>query len=559
MVEPPAPGAQTITRGFDLAHSFYSSEPAATPPLGVAWVADLGGVVSSPLVADGRVFASVSEADGSYGATIVALDAATGRELWRVPIDTIYFSVSLGYEGGRLIAADSGGKLYGFDATTGAQQWVAQSPRGYPVVAHGLVYVQGSNSVHVFDAATGAKRFEAPLSDGTDGVPAISGDRLFVLGRCRAGAFDRRSGSRIWLLDDQGCTGGGGLLTSLYRRRVIGEKYFLDADNGARIPGATPVSVIAGDVGVTLAGQGLEARNLGTGEVIWTFAPAGAYSPDGRTALAAANDTVLWRSGSLLHALERRTGKEVWAGYLDPSKDGHIGFGGIDQDFAIGSGLVVLPVYKRIWALSGAVKDPPPTIEVDSKKTALVTYGRPASFTAIVRSTGLAQLYAVQVDQDQWPPGNFKRVSSKSVARDTAVTVAPKPERNSVFRIGVASGNSETVGAIVVPRYSSRRLDGGGPRIGRVRLGVNVPSNVRLHGKTAGAYVARPATKRYVRLGAGRLTGRRGAFSTTFAFRTVARLRRGEFITFCVRDVDRQGMSFGDRLDRRCGASRVRF
>lgn len=313
VVEPPPPGTQTVTPGFDLAHTFYSAEPAARPPLGLAWRADL--------------------------------------------------------------------------------------ETSYPVVAGGLVYLQGNSVVRVFDVATGQPRFDAQTGDGTDGVPAIAGDRLYVLGPCRAHAFDRRSGAPIWALDDQGCTGGGGYRASLHGRRVTGGEYFLEAETGARIPGRAAPDVIAGDVGLAREGMALVARELGGGAELWRVTLPDTFSGTSG-ALAAAGEAVLWRAGDRLYTLDRRSGREIWSGRLEGA-GGHIGHGGID------------------------------------------------------------------------------------------------------------------------------------------------------HGSST--------RKRYVRLGAGRLAGRAGRYRATFGIRTVARLRRGEFVALCVRGIHRHGMSYGDRLDRGCGARSVRF
>src|SRR5262249_897513 len=51
----------------------------------VCWMADLGDAVSSPSVADGRVFttAMLGPREGKQKFVVFAFDAGTGRELWQ--------------------------------------------------------------------------------------------------------------------------------------------------------------------------------------------------------------------------------------------------------------------------------------------------------------------------------------------------------------------------------------------------------------------------------------------------------------------------------------------
>ena len=88
-----------------------------------------GRVRSSPAVADGRLFA------GSADGTLYALDAKSGRELWRFDTEghrlesgkfgfdrrTIQASPSVA--GGRVFVGSRDGFLYAVDAATGKQAW----------------------------------------------------------------------------------------------------------------------------------------------------------------------------------------------------------------------------------------------------------------------------------------------------------------------------------------------------------------------------------------------------------------------------------------------------
>ncbi|MEN3537600.1 PQQ-binding-like beta-propeller repeat protein [Microbispora sp. ZYX-F-249] len=74
---------------------------------------------------------------------LYALDAETGRERWSRPITAV-----VSVHGDTVFAQDQGGTLHALDAATGAPRWRFQTGSDLqtrPVVAHGLVYVGGSN------------------------------------------------------------------------------------------------------------------------------------------------------------------------------------------------------------------------------------------------------------------------------------------------------------------------------------------------------------------------------------------------------------------------------
>jgi outer membrane protein assembly factor BamB len=566
-VEPPPPGTQTVTQGFDLAHSFYSAEPAARPPFGVVWRKDFGGPPSSPLIAGGRAFVSTSKGDRE-GAALIALDAASGRELWRATISTVSFAMYLGYGDGVLVGADSNGKLHAFDAATGTHRWTREfsyTNSSHPVVAGGLVYLQSNSDVLVFDLGSGEERFRAKLGDGTAGVPAISGDRLYVLGSCRAGAFDRRDGRMIWTLDDRGCTGGGGARAVLHGRRVVGsEEFFLDAENGARLGGRQPVAVAAGDVGIADGpqNQGISAFNLDSGAPLWRYEPdagaSGSYGSVGSGALAAAGETVLWRYGHILHAFDRRTGALGWRGRL-AFTDSH-GQGTGNQDFAIGDGVVLVPLGSSLYALSANAPDVPPKLTVRRLGTGPLIFAGPGTrISGRVTSEGLAYDHPLTLEASPFPYRGFRRKATKPLVTDGTFNLGVKPSLNTVYRVSIPGARPKTFGLVVLPRMSSKRLDRSTGSVGRMRLNVRVPRSVRIAGHTVGLYVARGARRRFVRLGSGRLRGRRGRYSATFSFAIVSRIGERDFIATCVRGIHRKGMSFGDRLDRGCGRVNIRF
>lgn len=178
------------TGGRDQEGSYYS--PLATinasnvKDLGFAWAYNLGsphrGQEATPVVIDGVLYTS-----GTWG-YVYAVDAATGRELWRYDPKSDYFA-------GRNPCCDL--------VNRGVAVW------------KGKVYVgSGDGRLHALDAATGKKLWEADtITDhqqpyASTGAPQIAGD-VVVIGNAGAdmsvggvrgyvSAYDLQTGAFKW-------------------------------------------------------------------------------------------------------------------------------------------------------------------------------------------------------------------------------------------------------------------------------------------------------------------------------------------------------------------------
>ncbi len=142
------------------------------------WRQPLGDGYSGIAVADGRLF-TLYQTDAEY---VVALDAATGRELWKRRIDSNY------------------------------RDGQGDGPRGTPTYSDGMVYAVGAQGKFVaLDAATGKPLWthdfiadfgaKAPTW-GYSTSPLVEGDSVFVEpggpnGKGLA-AFQKKTGSLTW-------------------------------------------------------------------------------------------------------------------------------------------------------------------------------------------------------------------------------------------------------------------------------------------------------------------------------------------------------------------------
>jgi outer membrane protein assembly factor BamB len=117
----------------------YAFPTSCSDPCTPAWVADAGTYGSSPpSVAGGMVYV------GTYttGGDIVALNATTGSEGWRVPVGGPVIS-SPAVANGVVYVGSEDGNLFALDAESGAERWTSEvgSIESAPAVANGVVYV----------------------------------------------------------------------------------------------------------------------------------------------------------------------------------------------------------------------------------------------------------------------------------------------------------------------------------------------------------------------------------------------------------------------------------
>ncbi|MEI9894052.1 MAG: PQQ-binding-like beta-propeller repeat protein [Chthoniobacter sp.] len=193
------------------------------------WTAQVGVGISSPVVADGRLFTQGNDGHGTE--TIFALDAATGAELWHfsLPCKTDAHEMPIVPNGpgatptifgGHVFALTREGDLVCLDVSTGELSWrkslVAdlggkRPVYGYaqsPLVADGRVFLDigaerdRTGSTAALDAATGEVKWRAGTGeagyssarlferDGQRFVAMLKGEALDV--------FDPADGRVVW-------------------------------------------------------------------------------------------------------------------------------------------------------------------------------------------------------------------------------------------------------------------------------------------------------------------------------------------------------------------------
>jgi outer membrane protein assembly factor BamB len=330
--------------------------------LGKRWSRDMGGPVSYPLVAGGKVFVTVANV-GSYGSGLVALDEKTGRTLWG-PVDlggTYGFS-GAAYDQGRVFVVNGDGLVRSFDANSGTPGWSVKADGQYsfdspPTASSGSLYLVGAGSggtLYAFSEASGALRWTAPVN-GTSSSPAVSADGVFVTFACvQADDFSPSTGTRVWH-HNSSCSGGGGATAVLYQGKVYARdlpsgNLTLDATNGNAIGtfSASTNPAFSGKTGYFLTGGTLRSLDLASGTVQWSFAGDGSLV----SAPVAAGDTVFVASKSgIVYALKASTGRVV------AEVDTQSTISATDEQnavqrtsLAVGDGLLLVPAGTTLFA-----------------------------------------------------------------------------------------------------------------------------------------------------------------------------------------------------------------
>ena len=172
-----------------------------------SWTFRAGGQVKDGLAyADGRVYF------GAYDSHVYALDAGTGKLVWKASAQprfghtgTFYATPAVAYD--RVYIGSTDGKVYSFGASTGKLRW-SQSTGNYvyssPAVWRRRVYVGSYNGTfYCFDAATGDVRWRFQANGPISGSPTVVAGRVyFATLKGRTYGLNALTGRQLWSYPD---------------------------------------------------------------------------------------------------------------------------------------------------------------------------------------------------------------------------------------------------------------------------------------------------------------------------------------------------------------------
>jgi outer membrane protein assembly factor BamB len=269
------------------------------------------GSGASPTVADGVVYHPLMNARGeareSAPGFMVALDAETGKTLWRFRAGAMESSPL--YLDGILYFGTFDNRLYALNTRTRRVRWsyrTGDNVKGGPAYAKGTIYFGSyDGNVYAVDARSGKLRWRSGAQGGLRGAgnfyatPAVAYGRVFIGNTDgKVYAFGARTGHLLWSRSTGGWVYSSPAVwnETVYAGSYDGRFYAFDAatgdmkwsfDAGGPISGAP--TVMSGLVYFArLRAAGVSPRvirpgrtyalNARTGKLVWTF-PDGKYTP----------------------------------------------------------------------------------------------------------------------------------------------------------------------------------------------------------------------------------------------------------------------------------------
>lgn len=257
-----------------------------------------------------------------------ALDAETGRELWRFDGAAGQYVEGGAIGGDLFVIGNSDGNLYALDVKSGALRWVFETGHrvwATPLIVSDTVYI-GSMDRHLYALrlSDGQVRWDFHAEGAFAGTPALRDDTLYI------GAFDDRlyaidthTGTERWRFAGENWFWGSPVVYSdtVYATDVNGNVYALDAETGQQIwhqPLGVPVRAgpaLAEDGSRLFVGSQngtLYALDAADGFVVWSSESEGQMLSTPVVSGSVVYGTLIYGSHRI-RALHVDNGREVWA------------------------------------------------------------------------------------------------------------------------------------------------------------------------------------------------------------------------------------------------------
>ena len=161
-----------------------------------------------------------------------------GRQVWQAKLSGVQFPLAIAARDGNFVVAGDDGTVLSLEAATGRELWRAQV--GAPVAAgvgtDGRFTAVVTRSNEVVTLEQGRTVWKARLPGRVLTAPLVAGERVFVMGVDRVvHAFDALDGKKLWVMQRPGdalTLGQGGVVTAFRDTLVVGQ--------GPRMTGVDP-------------------------------------------------------------------------------------------------------------------------------------------------------------------------------------------------------------------------------------------------------------------------------------------------------------------------------
>jgi outer membrane protein assembly factor BamB len=294
--------AYVVTSGLNLTTFVYDKNSTLNclNSIGaVVWSHEIGVgwyQVGSPLIYDGKVI--VASANGK----VYAFDAKTGADAWAQPFNMnsglVYGNPSPIAYGGWIYVASGAGKLFALlgDGTEAWNVTVASSIyTSSPAAKDGTIYIGAEDGrLHAYNSVTGAQKWNVTLGSKVRGMPLLTS-----------------SGIAVTFTNGTGSSATGGVVFVSYSGHILSYAQ----------TGVTPGSVALAGTGFASATSTELFLTSASGQTLWntSLGTSGGFSPGAPIAVKGTIFTVTNEGHSRLIAVSEK-GQIYWQTYLDPAQ-----------------------------------------------------------------------------------------------------------------------------------------------------------------------------------------------------------------------------------------------
>lgn len=161
-----------------------------------------------------------------------------GRQVWQAKLNGVQFPLAVAVRDGTFIAAGDDGTVLALEAASGRELWRAQvgAPLSAGVGSDGRFAAVVTRSNELVTLEQGRVVWRSRLPGRVLTAPLVAGERVFVMGVDRVvHAFDAADGKKLWVLQRPGdalTLGQAGVVTSFRDTLVVGQ--------GPRMTGVDP-------------------------------------------------------------------------------------------------------------------------------------------------------------------------------------------------------------------------------------------------------------------------------------------------------------------------------
>jgi hypothetical protein len=155
----------------------------------------------------------------------------------------------------------------------------------------------------------------------------------------------------------------------------------------------------------------------------------------------------------------------------------------------------------------------------------------------------------------------FTKARRSESYADGGFGLRARPTVDTLYAVAPVSGRARlgVVGVAVYPSAPVRLRYGRATHRINAQLQLTFDPKIRLGGHTAYIYLDRVDRHDLIRLGGGRLIGRRGHARMSTSFPPVTDVVKGDQVLWCVPRMSKLGLGYDDLVDRRCGQGRISY